>query len=445
MITSVNRDIPNENFLWLPSSAYTGGLDFNHSWKDRMYYIGLNVDFSHIKGDKEAITNLQQSSARYYQRPDADHLTLNEELTTLNGSAAALKFGKRGSNRWSYETSVIYRSPGFEINDIGFMRNTDAIHHGTWVGYYIRQPFWIFENFRLNNNYWMTWNFDGELLTFGQNINFNTKFKNKWHFNYSMTHNGDRYQVSALRGGPALIEPGRMSYNVNINSDNRKKLRFYYGFWLNRGQNNYTSSNNHWGGFTYRPINALSVSLSGFLNFYNKELQYIGEEAMNGDARYLFGSIEQKTIGLTIRLNYNVTPDLTIQYYGSPFVSAGDYTAFKLVDQPQAAVYEDRFTEFSAGQVSYNATDEVYSVDENLNGNTDYSFSQPDYNFAQFRSNMVVRWEYLPGSTVYFVWSQGRSNYSTNGEFDFADNLDQLFDVKPRNIFLVKFSYRFSL
>lgn len=445
MITAVNRDLPNEDLLFLPKAAYTGGVDFKHYWKDRKYYIGFNFDFSHIRGDSTAITNLQTSSARYYDRPDAGHLELEENRTSLTGTAAALKFGKNGDSKWSYETSVIYRSPGFEINDIGYMRNTDVIHHGTWVGYYIRKPFGIFENFYLNNNYWLSWNFDGKLLTFGQNINFNTKLKNKWSFNYSITHNGDRYSVSELRGGSALNEPGRWSHNVNINSDHRKKLNFYYGFWLNRGRSNYTTSDNHWAGFTYRPVNALSISVEAFLDNYKKELQYVGQDEMNGDPRYLFGSIDQKTIGFTLRLNYNISPDLTIQYYGSPFISSGKYSNFKLVDNPHANQYADRFTEFSGSQISYDNVNEIYSVDEDINGGSDYTFNQPNYNFAQFRSNLVIRWEYLPGSTVYFVWSQGRSKSTTNGEFDLSDNLNDLFEVHPRDIFLLKFSYRFSL
>ncbi len=445
MITAVNRDIPSEDLLFLPKSAYTGGLDFKHYWKEQTYYVGLNANFSHVRGNEEAITNLQNSSARYYQRPDANHLELDETMTELTGTAASLKVGKQGNGKWLFESSVTYRSPGFEINDIGYMRLSDVIHHGTWVGYYIRKPFGIFENFYLNNNYWGSMNFDGKILSFGQNINFNTKLKNKWNFNGSITHNGRNYSVSGLRGGPALLLPGRISYNVNINSDGRKKIRFYTGFWLNRGKLNYTTSNNFWGGATYRPMDALSVSLSASIDSYKQELQYISEQEMNGDARYILGSIDQKTLSLTLRVNYNLTPDLTIQYYGSPFTSAGEYSALKQITDSQSDQYSNRFHEFSANQISYDNTAEVFSVDEDLDGNTDYAFDQPNYNFAQFRSNLVVRWEYVPGSILYLVWSQGRTMSDASGEFDFNQGINDLFSVHPQNIFLIKFSYRFSL
>ena len=445
MITAVNRDIESDDLLFLPKSAYTGGIDFKHYWKERTYYVGLNADFSHIKGDMEAITNLQESSARYYQRPDAEHLKFDENKTELTGTAASLKVGRGGNGKWNFESSLTYRSPGFEINDIGFMQSADVIHHGTWVGYYIRKPFGIFENFFLNNNYWMSMNFDGKMKSFGQNVNFHTKLKNKWSFNGSLTHNGEYYNVSALRGGPALMEPGRWSYNININSDNRKKIRFYGGFWLNRGLLKYTRSNNMWTGFTYQPMDALSISLSTSINNYQKELQYIAQEEMNGDARYIFGSIDQKTLSFTLRLNYNVTPDLTIQYYGQPFTSAGDYEKYKIITDSKADVYENRFSEFTSNQISYNADEELYGIDEDADGVEDYSFSRPQYNFAQFRSNLVVRWEYVPGSTLFLVWSQGRTMSNSMGEFNFTDNIGDLFDIQARNIFLVKFSYRISV
>ncbi len=445
MITAVNRDIESDDLLFLPKSAYTGGIDFKHYWKGRAYYVGFNANFSHVRGDMEAITNLQNSSARYFQRPDADHVELDESKTQLSGTAAAVKIGKGGNGKWNFESSIIYRSPGFEINDIGYMQSTDVIHHGTWVGYYIRKPFGIFENFFLNNNYWLNMNFDGKLMSFGQNINFHTKLKNKWNFNGSVTHNGEYYRVSALRGGPALIEPGRWGYNININSDHRKKISWYGGFWLNRGLLKYTQSNNAWTGFTYRPMDALSVSLSSSINNYKKELQYITQEEMNGDPRYIFGSIDQKTLSFTIRLNYNVTPDLTIQYYGQPFTSAGSYDKYKLITDSKADDYENRFSEFSANQISYHSDDELYSIDEDMDGVEDYSFSRPQYNFAQFRSNLVLRWEYVPGSTLFLVWSQGRTLSNSMGEFDFTNIIGDLFDVQASNIFLVKFSYRISV
>jgi len=89
--------------------------------------------------------------------------------------------------------------------------------------------------------------------------------------------------------------------------------------------------------------------------------------------------------------------------------------------------------------------EEIYNVDEDIDGTTDYSFSKPNYNFGQFRSNLVLRWEYLPGSALYLVWSQGRTDSSSLGEFDFNQNVGDLFGIYPHDIFLLKFSYRIAL
>lgn len=445
MITAVNRDLSSPTLYFLPNSAYTGGIDFKHYWKERTYYVSLNTNFSHIRGNEEAITALQTSSARYFQRPDANHLELDETLTNLSGTAASLRLGKTGSGKLMFETALTYRSPSFEINDIGYMRVADVIHHGTWVGYYVRKPFWILENFYLNNNYWGTMNFDGKVLSFSQNINFNAKFKNKWHIGGSFTHNGNSYSVNTLRGGPSILEPGRWNYNINIFSDQRKKVNAYGGINLQRGLLNSSRRDGLWAEAAYRPIDALSLSIAADMSDYKKELQYISETTTNSDTRYIFGSLAQKTLSLTFRVNYNITPNLTIQYYGQPFTSAGEYSEIKRITNSQADEYSNRFEVFSPNQISFSAVDELYSIDEDRDGITDYTIDQPNYNFAQFRSNLVVRWEYLPGSTLYLVWTQGRTAYNTMGEFDIDEDMNNLFDIYPHDIFLLKFSYRISL
>lgn len=446
MITAVNRDIEeNPELCCLNSSAYTGGLDFAHYWKERVYYIKFKAYFSHIRGSESAIEQAQSSSSRYYQRPGADYLEYDTTKTSLTGTGATFQFGKKGDGKIVYETSFSYRSPGFEINDIGYMRSTDAIYHGSYLGYYIRKPFGIFENFYLNNNIWATWNFGGKNMSFGQNVNFNTKFKNKWRMNASFTHNARSYSINKLRGGPAMYLPGSFNYNMNVNTDSRKKIRMYGGFWHGRHWKDHFSGLSIWTGLTYQPLDALSVSLSYNYDKEDSNLQYVSQEYINGDARYIFGRIQQETMSFTLRVNLNLTPELTVQYYGQPFVSSGGYSEYKFVDNPLADEYEDRYTLYSDAQLSYNENTEQFSVDENTDGHVDYSFDKPNYNYGQFNSNLVIRWEYTPGSTLFVVWSQGRTSFNNQGVFNLSDNMSDLFDVTPTNVFLIKFSYRFSL
>jgi hypothetical protein len=156
--------------------------------------------------------------------------------------------------------------------------------------------------------------------------------------------------------------------------------------------------------------------------------------------------INSKTLSLSMRVNYNITPDLSIEYWGQPFIASGKYSRFKSVVQPKANNYANRFKVFNNQDITLNSHTNYYSVDEDNNSSIDYSFENPDFNVNEFLSNMVLRWEYIPGSVLFLVWSQNRSFESDRGEFDFSHNLRNLYNYeKPTNVFLLKLSYRFGL
>ena len=445
MITAVNRDIKNPALSYLPTSAYTGGLDFQHYWKERIWYVAGNAEFSNVNGDEEAIINLQRSSARYYQRPDAEHISVDSSLTSLSGFGGTLKMGRSSQKKLQFETSLTLRSPGLEFNDIGYMRYSDLIHHGTWVAYYIRNPFAIFNNFYLNTNYWIYWDFSGKLVSVSTNMNFNTQFKNRWRLNGSFTRTGENISTSKLRGGPSFVNPGEFGINLNLNSDQSKKLIFNAGAYQGNGDDKSFRYYEYWGGLSIRPMNSLSISVSPEYSVQNSKLQYVSTTSSDGNPKYLFGQLDQKTLSLTLRINYTINPELTIEYYGQPFVSAGKYSNFNIITDPQAGKFRDRYRIFTPDEIYPDVENNAFLVDENLDGTTDYSFGNPDFNFRQFRSNLVVRWEYLPGSTLYLVWSQGRTSSGVNGMFYYGNDMKELFNIVPQNIFLLKLSYWFSL
>ncbi len=145
---------------------------------------------------------------------------------------------------------------------------------------------------------------------------------------------------------------------------------------------------------------------------------------------------------MSFRLNYTINPNLSIQYWGQPFISQGNYSDFKHVSDPLASNFTDRFTPYAGEQISL--VDDVYRVDEDLDGNVDFSFDNPDFSFVQFRSNLVVRWEYIPGSEIFLVWSQDISQSGNPGNDLITDLQDNLFNgERPTNIFLIKATYRF--
>jgi hypothetical protein len=442
MVTAVNRDINAPALDFLHTAAYTAGLDFQHNWKERTWYVAGNAEFSDVKGKPISITETQTSSARYYQRPDAKYLSVDSSLTSLSGYGGTVKFGKSSKKHLQFETSVTVRSPGLEFNDIGYMRYSDVIHQGAWVGYYMRNPFWIFNNFYLNTNYWMYWNFSGKLLSTNTNINFNSQFKNKWRLNGQLNRQSEHLSTTLLRGGPSIIMPGNLSFNLNLGTDYSKKLSFFLGNYHFSGDAMSSKSNEYYAEVNFRPTNSISISIEPDYFNQKQELQYVSSAGTTENTAYIFGKLNQKTLGITFRINYTINPELSIEYYGMPFISAGKYTDFKNITQPNDDKFMNRFHTFDLGEISYNQETNNYDINDGV-GNL--SISNPNYNFRQFRSNLVIRWEYLPGSTLYLVWSQGRTSSDTKGIFSYGNDVRDLFRKTPTNVFLLKFSYWFAL
>jgi len=445
IITHTHRNIEDSYLEFLNRSAITGGIDFEHSWKDRNYTFTFTNAFSHIRGTEEAMLEAQTASRRYFQRPDADHVEVDSSRTSLSGYGGTLLFSKVGSGHINFIVGGTWRSPELELNDMGYLQEGDKIMQFVWAQYREWEPFSIFRSLRVNFNQWSGWNFGRENIFNGGNVNLSLQFKNYWELSGGVGHNFEGLSASSLRGGPSLRYQSRWNNWYYVGTDGRKALRASFSGsdgWVDDGYSQWHSFSP---GMTWQPSNALSFSLSPFYNINKDDLQYVDTIELDDGDRYLFGRIDQKTLGLVVRLNYCITPTLTIQYYGQPFVSAGEYSRFKHITDSRAERYEDRFHTFGDAEIEYDADAEEYYVDENIDGIVDYGFELPDFNFRQFRSNLVVRWEYTPGSTVHLVWSQERTGCEAMGDFAFWNDVDDLFHEHPHDVFLIKFNRWFSL
>jgi hypothetical protein len=192
-----------------------------------------------------------------------------------------------------------------------------------------------------------------------------------------------------------------------------------------------------------RLSNRLSLSGSTSYEWLLDNLQYVATSGADGDPRFVLGRIDQDTWSLTFRVNLSITPDLTVQYYGSPFIGTGRYTAFKKATDSLAKANAARFHLYSPDEIAYRADTNAYQVTEAAGGPS-YSFANPDFSFRQFRSNLVARWEYKPGSSLYVVWSQGRTDQVPSWQGSFSGNWNALWGARADNVFLVKLSYWFS-
>ena len=444
MFTATNRFINDSTLEFLPKSAYSGGVDFANFWDNKSYYISTKAVFSTVNGSKEAITELQESPQRYYQRPDANHLTLDTTLTSLTGSGGTIEGGKIGGGHWSYGGWSTWRSPGLELNDQGYLRGADFMNQILWVGYRIWEPFSIFRSINFNSATWAGWDFSGLNLYSGFSTNVHMQFKNYWSFGTGVNRDGEEIMRHELRGGSALRAPGGWNNWFNISSDSRKKVVgsiFMHNGWLGDG---YARAINAGLELEYRPLDFLQISLSP--NYFKEDKQIIFIETTSYDDKdvHLVSRIEQEYTSLDIRINLSITPDLSIQYWGQPFVFSGNYSEFKKVVDPMNMDIMQQYYTFNEGEIFHDKDETEYLIDENGDGIADYSFENPDFSFFEFRSNLVIRWEYIPGSTAYLVWSQGRTGDHPDGQFSLSDNINRLSLLTPSNTFLLKISYRFS-
>ncbi len=445
MVTAVNRQLDGDSLDFMPGEAYAGGLDLSHYFSDRDYRFEASLFASQLRGSRQAILDAQESSARYYQRPDNDYVTLDPNRTSLSGHAGSIRLTRTSNHNFVGQTGVAWRSPGFEINDLGFMRSADGINQFTWVAYQRRNPYKIFDRYAINGNQNLNWDYGGNFQEARFNVNANATFRNKYNAGFSVTREEDFVSNTELRGGPSSKWPGNWSYEAWVNTDRRKPIYGNFGIWQEQGDEGVADARSTWGSITWRPSDAMSMSLAPRHTMREVEMQYVDTVESSLGERFLFGAIDQETTVLNLRFDYSITPDLTVQLYVSPFVSTGRYSAFKRVTDPRAAAYRDRFSVFDDDQIAYDPGDDVFEVDETADGSVDYSFGNPDFDVRELNTNLVVRWEYRPGSAIFLVWSQFRDESTlVPGDPGYGRQLDQLFSAEAEDVVLIKVSKWFS-
>jgi hypothetical protein len=197
--------------------------------------------------------------------------------------------------------------------------------------------------------------------------------------------------------------------------------------WMNYWSTDGGRSRSFWlsPAMSFRVSSRLTSSVGVDLGLNRDDRQWYGNFTDSvGTAHYTFAHLEQRTASLTARVNFTATPTVTVQLYLQPFISSGQYTDVREVASPRAALYQDRFQPYGDP-----------AVRDNPGG----------FNYKQFRSNLVLRWEYRSGSALFVVWQQGRvdSEDFYPGRPLGAD-FNQLMRAHPDNTILIKLSYWFD-
>ena len=445
IFTATNRMLDDVTRDFLHQSAYTGGIDFTQYFKNKNWMVNFNNAFSVVQGSETAIENTQKSSARYFQSPDKKYVTLDTSRTSLAGSGGRLQIVKQNGN-WNFMGATIWRSPEFETNDLGYLREADQVLSVLWGQYNQFEPKGFYRSYNINADVYSVMNFGGDYLATGWEWNANLDLKNFWEIYLGGSVRSNGLDQNILRGGPMMKLPGNWNLRFGFSTDSHKKFIFEANANVSEGFENSSNDYSTNVEFSYKPFNNLVFSFNpGYSQSFN-ELQYVTSVKDDQGDKYIFATIDRQTFNASFRVNLNLSPNLSLQYWGQPFIATGKFYDHKLVVDPLAEKYSDRLTIFSPSQITLK--DDRYSVDENLDRSADYSFNQDDFNFREFLSNMVLRWEYSPGSSVFLVWSQTASSSDDSGHLDLFNDLGDLFDGgqnKPHNVFLIKFSYRFGL
>jgi Domain of unknown function (DUF5916)/Carbohydrate family 9 binding domain-like len=442
MATSTHRWISGPSLAFLPSQSFTGGLDFVRYFADRAWVLDARAFFSRVAGDREAIHALQTNAVHYYQRPDASHLGVDENATSLSGHGGSVRFGTSDRGRLRLTDHFHWYSPGLELNDVGYLRQADVKANQVFVGWAEPSPKWLFRDYSVQLSREDGWDFGGLATGSTTEVEAAGQFRNKWRASVGLAYK-EVVDTRMLRGGPALRWHDYLEATWYAAGDPSRRI------WASaQGSRSwaYDDDSRGWtlgGDLNLRLSNRLQLAGSARYELLEDNLQYVATENTEAGPRWVLGRIDQDTWSFTVRVNLSISPDLTLQYYGSPFIGTGRYAALKRATNPLATAAPDRYHLYGPDEISYSADRNEYEVAE-ADGGPRYSFANPDFSFRQFRSNLVARWEYKPGSALYVVWSQGRTSGEPYWEDAFHSNWQSLWNAPADNVFLVKLSYWFS-
>jgi hypothetical protein len=421
--TSVDRSLDPFTRADLRSSAMVGGLDFRHRFSRSRYEVNARIAGSRVTGSAEAIDATQRSSVHYFQRPDGE-LDYDPTRTSLGGSSSQLKFGKVGGGQIRFETSYQRVSAGFEANDLGFLRRADWQDQATWATLQFNKPGPFFRRLFWNFNEWNDWTIKGLPLEHAVNSNVHFELPNSFfiHMGGTLGGLGTVYCDRCARGGPALRTSQYLAPWLGIQGDTRWVAvpSIWFNWWKADGGRTHSFNVNPT--MAFRIFTGWTATLGMNYSWNTDDRQPFGNFTdLSALTHYTFAHLVQRTASVQARANFTASPTLTFQAYVEPFISKGTYSRVRELDDPRADSYDARLKAYTGPEAA----------------------SPGGFNFKQFRSNVVLRWEYRPGSALFLVWQQGRQDFENGqGNRSFRQDLSWLFDqAHPDNTFLVKISY----
>lgn len=438
IVTATNRRLDDSaSASSLPRSAYTGGFEAHWRFGENYQLIGYLLG-SRLAGSRQAVTQLQTNNVHLYQRPDLRGLGENPAASALTGTATSLRLEKMTGGMYRFALSGQRVTPGFDINDVGFLTSSDFATGLGWVGREQFRPTRLFRLWRSFADVWVMRNLHGP-GTFNAVDWWNRmQFHNFWEIVGSVQHDFGVASASVLRGGPALRLPSQTTFEYRVLTDPRRTVSWdlLLGGTLPGAGGTYRASVGL--GVTARPSGRVEVFAQAKASRERASSQYVGVSSITSGARYLVGELVQRTYSLTQRFNFALSHSLTLQGYATAFLSGGWFSRIGVVVDPLAPRYRDRVRFFGDAERSANAAGDQLTF---ATGQGALTVRNPDFSFGTVNANLILRWEYRAGSALSVVWNHGRRSADLDGRQPAHVMLANLFDSPRSNVLLVKWGY----
>jgi hypothetical protein len=423
IVTGVNRALDQWTDTLLHHDAWAAGANVRQRWGASKYEATASLTGSMVNGSRQAIAATQNRGVHLYQRPDAG-LPLDSSRTSLTGDAEDVSFGKFGGNMVHFQTSWERQSPGFEVNDLGYLRRANQQSFNNWMGLSFMKPTRVYRQMSGNFNAWGYWTSAGLPTERAVNTNWHVNLQNNtWvHAGLTLSQLGATYCDNCARGGPAFHRSPLRQVNINWQGDDRKHVVPNVGVYDARGDYGRSHYVEVFPELVLIPMSQLQLDITASWSMNHDDSQWFDNFRQGTVTHYAFAHLDQETRSLGLRASYTATPTLSVQVYAAPFLSRGRYSNVReLSATPRAARYEDRYVAYAppAG-------------------------SSMGFDILELRSNNVLRWEFRPGSTFFAVWSHGRGGDAYDPRYPtptWRHEYNDLFGLHPENTFLVKLAW----
>jgi hypothetical protein len=432
----------------LQRSALVMGLDGRHRFGGGRYEAAGALLGSRLTGDPAAIVALLAAPEHNVYRPDAGYLARLRANTTgrpVTGILADARLAKVGGGAWTWNVTGHLISPGFDLNDGGFLRSADWL---LATGSFQYQRFFptsrIVQRLSIGSSQsGFGWNFGGERRAAVLNGFVSADFANFWDGKLAITQDLSSLATEYLRGGPALLLPPRTRLTALIDSDQRRGTLFQLQVSATREPGTGSASWSVAPGIVANLSPAVGLAITPSVGRASEGWQFVAQAKDGAETtRTVVGRLTEPTVALTLRATVGLSSRLSFQLYAQPFLSTGRFDRFGEVAAPRAPRPESRIAWIDAARLGYDASTGQFAVDAE-NPASAFRFNDPNFSQRDFNANLVVRWEFRPGSTLFMIWTHRRHD-GLYRDFDLLRDAGRIFCAPPANVFLAKVSYWLS-